>query len=272
MAGREGNPLNVGRRSVISGLLSTSSHDSSEIELPASAQRARGRTGSNGSCRQRLKDLQQIEFTFAVALVVACVLFISLVGLISESVVIDGNETVVLVDDNTTGPMLYTSRSHHPIASSLISSLENGTGTESEAVVLAALDAYSAQHADTEHVLETCFIALGVSLACLLTFSCMRHRQPELVDCRSAGRFDMSGLPRNAADPVPLPPGLFAWLPALFLPDDAEFRRVAGYDALAVARYLALALKFCAVAFARGESVIKCPFPLNVLKDTYDHS
>jgi hypothetical protein len=23
---------------------------------------------------------------------------------------------------------------------------------------------------------------------------------------------------------------------------------------------------------ARGESVIKCPSPLNVLKDTYDHS
>ena len=131
MAGREGNPLNVGRRSVISGLLSTSSHDSSEIELPASAQRARGRTGSNGSCRQRLKDLQQIEFTFAVALVVACVLFISLVGLISESVVISGNETVVVVagDENTTtGPVLYTSRSHHPIASRLISSLENATG------------------------------------------------------------------------------------------------------------------------------------------------
>ena len=87
--------------------------------------------GALPGCWQRLKALRQIEFSFAISLAIGCLLFISLVGVISESVVISGNETVVVVagDENTTtGPVLYTSRSHHPIASRLISSLENATG------------------------------------------------------------------------------------------------------------------------------------------------
>eukprot|EP01052_Picozoa_sp_SAG31_P037106 SAG31_NODE_4738_length_2989_cov_1.405882_2_plen_422_part_00 len=150
-------------------------------------------------------------------------------------------------------------RRRYPIAEAIIGFL----GANNTDTVVEAMDKANSQQGNSDTILSSLFIATVLVKFSLVFFYFVRSRAPKLLDLRSDALYGRGSSEETAAPwrqpeqtmriptqstvktPTELPPGLFAWLPALYRKTDEQLRKEAGYDALVLTRYCALGAKLC---------------------------